>query len=461
VNINIITLFPEFFQSPLDSGLMRRAIEKQLLCFSLLNPRSFTNDKRQTVDDRPYGGGPGMVMLLEPLARALHSLGFGAENYSLDKTCNPGRLLVMSPQGRPFCQQMARELAQEEKLTLLCARYEGFDARLSELFPLEPISLGDFVLNGGESAALAICEATARLLPGFMGHEESGLEESFSAGLLEYPHYTRPEESTGFAVPGILLGGDHAEIARWRRQKSLAATLERRPDLLLNAALTPEDLDFLHTQLTDRPQKKPGKNLSLALLHYPVLDKEQNTVRVSLTNLDIHDIARSSCTYGLANFFVVGLGDDQELILQSVLAHWVHGAGGKSNPDRKTALTLISSAKNLEALLEHMEQRTGERPLIWGSSADYSKEEFFPKSRKNKKKKTDLYKRIISFDEAGKILYTHSAVLLLGTGHGLAPEILEQCDHLLPPVRRFAEYNHLSVRSAGAVLLDRLLGEWG
>jgi tRNA (guanine37-N1)-methyltransferase len=470
VNINIITLFPEFFQSPLASGLMRRAIDKQLLGFTLLNPRSFTDDKRQTVDDRPYGGGPGMVMLLEPLARALHSLGFGAKNFSLknyyqnyyqDQTCNPGRLLVMSPQGRPFCQQMARELAQEEKLTILCARYEGFDARLAELFPLEPVSLGDFILNGGESAALAICEATGRLLPGFMGHEESGLEESFSAGLLEYPHYTRPEEYAGFTVPDILLGGNHAEIARWRRQESLAATLERRPDLLLNAPLTPEDLDYLHTQFKNRPPKKPCKNLSLALLHYPVLDKEQNTAHASLTNLDIHDIARSACTYGLANFFVAGLQDDQELILKSVLEHWVRGAGGKSNPDRKTALSRISSAKNLESVLEQMEQKTGERPLIWGSSADYRKEDFLPNSRKNKQKKADLHKRIISFDEAGKILYTHSAVLLLGTGHGLAPEILEQCDHLLPPVRRFAEYNHLSVRSAGAVLLDRLLGEWG
>jgi tRNA (guanine37-N1)-methyltransferase len=455
MHINIITLFPEFFQGPLDSGLLHKAVETRLVKVNLVNPRSFTEDKRRTVDDRPYGGGPGLVMRLEPLARALHSLGFGEKNFRTDQKPDPGRLLVMSPHGRPFNQKMAGELAREETLTILCARYEGFDARLAGLFPLEPVSLGDFVLNGGESAALAVCEASCRLLPGFLGHDESALEESFSAGLLEYPHYTRPEEYAGLAVPDILLGGDHAAIARWRRQKSLLATLEARPDLLQKAPLGFDDLTFLR----DNPPKRPGKNLSLALLHYPVLDKDKNTVDVSLTNLDIHDISRSSRTYGLADFFIVGLREDQKLILDRVLEHWVQGAGGQNNPDRKTALSLVSVAQNLEDMLGLLERKTGERPLLWGSSADYAQS--FPGARKGKKKSPDADKRIISFDEAGKILYTHSAVLLLGTGHGLAPEILCECDHLLPPIRRFAGYNHLSVRCAGAVLLDRLLGEWG
>ncbi|MDR2826017.1 MAG: tRNA (guanosine(37)-N1)-methyltransferase TrmD [Deltaproteobacteria bacterium] len=491
MNINIITLFPEFFKGPLDSGLMRRAIEKRLVNFNLINPRSFTDDKRQTVDDRPYGGGPGMVMLLDPLVKALLSLGFkalpgsGIAPCPSDPSGHPcpsgpsgagqtseqatGRLLVMSPQGRPFNQKLARELAQEDNLTMLCARYEGFDARLAEFFALELISLGDFVLNGGESAALAVTEAAARLLPGFMGHEESSLEESFSTGLLEYPHYTRPEEFAGIYVPEILLNGNHAEVARWRRQKSLAATLYSRPDLLQKTALMPDDLDFIRRELQEKPRKRPGKNLSLALVHHPVMDKDRNTVSVSLTNLDIHDISRSSCTYGLANFFVVALREDQELILQKVLEHWVQGSGGINHPDRKKALSIISSVNNLEEALDLMEQKSGERPLVWGSSADYSKDQRnelakngrAQKIRKNKKNQDDLYRRIISFDEAEKILYTHSAVLLLGTGHGLAPEILTKCDHLLPPLRQFAEYNHLSVRCAGTVLLDRLLGEWG
>jgi tRNA (guanine37-N1)-methyltransferase len=215
----------------------------------------------------------------------------------------------------------------------------------------------------------------------------------------------------------------------------------------------------LRDNLQADPPKRPGKNLSLALLHYPVLDKDGNSVDVSLTNLDIHDIARSSCTYGLANFFVVGLREDQKLILDQVLEHWVRGAGGQNNPDRKTALSLVSVAQNLEDMLDLLERKNGERPLLWGSSADYAQN--CPDARKGKKKNPDVYKRIIPFNEAGKILYTHAAVLLLGTGQGLAPEILRKCDALLPPIRRAAGYNHLSVRCAGTALLDRLLGEWG
>jgi tRNA (guanine37-N1)-methyltransferase len=461
MNINIITLFPEFFHSPLACGLMRKAVEKRLLNFSLLNPRAFAEDKRRSVDDRPYGGGPGMVMLLDPLVRALESLGFGKKNFTLEQGRSPGRLLAMSPLGRPFNQKMALELAREDTLSILCARYEGFDARLAELFPLEFISLGDFVLNGGESAALALCEATGRLLPDFLGRDDSSLEESFSAGLLEYPHYTRPEEYAALPVPEVLLGGNHAGIARWRREASLAATFTARPDLLQKAPLDSEDLAFLRKFLRDNPRKKPGKNLSLALMHYPVLDKEKKTAEASLTNLDLHDLARVSRSYGLANFFVAGLREDQELILKKVLEHWLKGPGGISNPDRKTALSLVSAARDLEEVLNLLERQYGERPLVWGSSADYGSEHGPPRGRKSKKNKTRACKPVISFDEAGKILYTHSAVLLLGTGHGLAPEILEKCDQLLPPVRRFSEYNHLSVRSAGTVLLDRLLGEWG
>jgi tRNA (guanine37-N1)-methyltransferase len=461
MNINIITLFPEFFQSPLACGLMRKAVENGLLNFSLINPRAFTGDKRQSVDDRPYGGGPGMVMLLDPLVRALESLGFGQKNFTLEQGRSPGRLLVMSPLGRPFNQKIALELAREDTLSILCARYEGFDARLAELFPLEFISLGDFVLNGGESAALALCEATGRLLPNFLGHADSVLEESFSTGLLEYPHYTRPEEYAALPVPGVLLGGNHAEVARWRRESSLAATLATRPDLLQNAPLGSDDLAFLRKLLRGQARKKPGKNLSLALMHYPVLDKEKNTADASLTNLDLHDLARAACTYGLVNFFVAGLREDQEFILKKVLEHWLTGAGGNSNPDRKTALSLVSSVRSLEDMLNQLERQYGERPLVWGSSADYAGESCTPNGRKSKKNKTCVCKPVIPFDEAGKILYTHSAVLLLGTGHGLAPEILEKCDQLLPPIRRFSEYNHLSVRSAGTVLLDRLLGEWG
>lgn len=431
MNINLVSLFPEFFASPLSSGLMQRAINSGLVQYRMVSPRAYTDDKRQTVDDRPYGGGPGMVMLPEPLARALRDLGHGP------RPAPDRRIIYMSPRGKPFNQALASELSQEKELTILCGRYEGIDARLLDIFPIEEVSMGDFVLNGGETAALAVCEAVCRLLPGFMGHEESGTEESFHSSLLEYPHFTRPETFEGLTVPEVLRNGDHAKITRWRRDEALRATLRARHELLEGAHLSLEDQGIVRTE----QRKLIGKNLYVALIHYPVLGKNGKSISTALTNLDIHDIARSSCSYGLGGFFVVTPIEDQRQILREVLAHWVSGPGSKSNPDRQRALSNVLGAASLEEAVTAVKQRCGELPLLWSSSAQGE--------------------NTISFDEAAKFLYTRPAMLLLGTGHGLAPEITEKCDAQLPPLRWAAPYNHLSVRSAAAVMLDRILGEFG
>ena len=232
-HFHIVSLFPEFFASPLHTALMGRARNAGIVDVSFHNPRDFSQDRHGHVDDSPYGGGPGMVLRGEPLAAALRSIP------------RPGRMLVMSPGGRPMTQRMARQWAGEEHLTLVCGRYEGLDQRLFSLFPLEAVSLGDVVLNGGEVAALALMEAVARLTPGFMGKESSGDEESFSAGLLEYPHYTRPPVWQDREVPQVLVSGHHANIERWRRHKSLERTYDKRPDLLEKAPLTTEDRAYL------------------------------------------------------------------------------------------------------------------------------------------------------------------------------------------------------------------------
>ena len=430
MRFDVITIFPDIFASFLSESLMAKAIEKKLLEVRVTTPRDFAADRHHTSDDRPYGGGPGMVMLPEPLARSLRSLGHGTRP-------EPGRrILYMSPKGRPFDQALARELAEEKDLTLICGRYEGIDARLLELFPIEEVSVGDFVLNGGETAALAVCEAACRLLPGFMGHEESGEEESFNASLLEYPHYTRPEEFEGLAVPEVLRSGDHARINRWRRDEALLATLRVRPKLLEGAHLDDADRALLRGV----KRKTAGRNLYLALLHYPVLDREQKSVSTALTNLDIHDIARSSRSYGLGGFIAVTPLKDQQLILREILCHWVGGPGSRSNPDRQTALEKVIPANSLEEAVEIVEKRHGERPALWSSSARSV--------------------GTISFDEARNFLYTGPAIILLGTGHGLAPEVTEKCVAELPPLRWAAPYNHLSVRSAAAIMLDRILGEF-
>lgn len=433
MRINIVTLFPEFFASPLAAGLLGRAREAGILNIHLTNPRDFTTDKHRTVDDRPYGGGPGMVMLPEPLSRALQSLG-----HEVGKPAPPSapRLVYLTPKGRPLTQMEARNLAQEQALTLICGRYEGIDARLEELFPLEGISLGDFVLNGGETAALALIEAVGRLLPGFMGHEESGTEESFSASLLEYPHFTRPEIFERLAVPEVLRSGDHARIQTWRRRQALAATLNIRPDLLDGVALSPAETDFLNAL----PRHLPGRNLYLGLVHFPVLDKEGRSVAVSLTNLDIHDIARAAKSYGIGGFHPITPLADQRALLNTLLYHWTQGPGSRSNPDRAAALGLTRPASSLEEAATAVENLCGQPPWIVGTGARSTP--------------------TISIKALRSLLQSRPVLLLLGTGQGLAPEILECCNDLLPPIRPLGRYNHLSVRSAAAIFLDRILGDW-
>jgi tRNA (guanine37-N1)-methyltransferase len=233
---HVLTLFPELIDAAVGVGLLGKAIASGLVEVRCLSPRRFATNKHLSVDDTPYGGGSGMVMSVEPIAKALAAL--DAERTAEQPVA---RRILLTPQGRTFDQASARRLALEPALTLICGRYEGFDDRVRGLVD-EQISLGDFVLNGGEIAALAIIEATARLLPGMVGNADSLVEESHSAGLLEYPQYTRPRVWDEREVPEILLSGDHARIARWRRKQALERTRAQRPDLF--AKLKPSALDL-------------------------------------------------------------------------------------------------------------------------------------------------------------------------------------------------------------------------
>jgi tRNA (guanine37-N1)-methyltransferase len=427
MQFTIVTLFPEFFDSALGCGLMAKANESGLVSFAFKNPREHTTDRHHTVDDRPYGGGPGMVMMADPLAKTLSSIQASSGK--------PGRILMMAPKGRPFTQAMARELAQEESVTIICGRYEGFDARLEELFPIEPVSIGDYVLNGGETAALSVIEATSRLVPGYMGHEDSGEEESFSAGLLEYPHYTRPDVYEGLEVPDVLKSGDHKRIAEWRREQALKITLHSRPDILQEAPLSSNDLEILKKE--DR--NRVGRNLFCALVHYPVVNKEKKSVAVSLTNLDIHDIGRCSCTYGLGGYYISTPIEDQRRMLDELLRHWVTGPGTAANPDRGEALQIIRGVGYIEDAVRDISERTGQKPLLVATSA---------KGAGN-----------MSVADLRQLLAERPVLLLFGTAHGLAPQVLEECDGILRPVRYLDGYNHLSVRTAAAIIIDRILGD--
>jgi tRNA (guanine37-N1)-methyltransferase len=233
VRIDVFTLFPEYLGAPLDASLVGRARVRGILDVRLHNPRDWTTDRHRTVDDAPFGGGAGMVMLAEPLFAAVEAVG------------PPRPLLLMAAGGRRFDQAMAAELAQTEGFSLLCGRYEGVDQRVADHLCDGELSVGDYVLAGGEAAALVIIEAVARLVPSVMGNEQSADDESFSAGLLEYPQYTRPASFRGWEVPEVLRSGDHARIARWRHAQSLRRTRDHRPDLLAGRELTPEERALL------------------------------------------------------------------------------------------------------------------------------------------------------------------------------------------------------------------------
>ena len=232
---HVLTIFPEIITGGTSASILGKAIEREVIRLNAVDIRNYAEDRHQMVDDYPYGGGPGMVMKAEPIVKAVRSLSLPVET----------PLLLLSPQGERFNHAKARELATHPELALICGRYEGIDERVRDILPVLELSIGDFVLTGGEFAALAVIDAVARFIPGVLGDDDSSSDESFSDSLLEYPQYTRPGEFMGFEVPEILLSGDHRRIAVWRRREALLNTLRKRPDLLESADLTEEDWDFL------------------------------------------------------------------------------------------------------------------------------------------------------------------------------------------------------------------------
>ena len=243
--LDVITLFPEMFASVLEHGVIGRAITDRLIEFRSWNPRDFTENKHRTVDDRPYGGGPGMVMMYEPVCSAIRK----ARRAQPDS-----KVLYLSPQGRRLDQDGVRELAQRNGLILVSGRYEGIDERIIEAEIDEEWSIGDYVLSGGELAAMVMIDSVCRTLPGVLGHEDSANEDSFVDGLLDYPHYTRPEQVDGYQVPDVLLGGNHEQIRRWRLKQALGKTWRVRPDLIESVELDKEQKELLQEFIAEFEQ---------------------------------------------------------------------------------------------------------------------------------------------------------------------------------------------------------------
>ncbi|HWR35665.1 MAG TPA: tRNA (guanosine(37)-N1)-methyltransferase TrmD [Clostridia bacterium] len=277
MKFEIVTIFPDFFRGPLDFGIVRKAREAGIIDIGIHDLRAFTHDRHKTVDDRPFGGGEGMVLKPEPIFECLESMAIAPREERMSGTAREA-VIMMSPQGQMFNQEVAQELKQMGRVVLLCGRYEGVDERVSEHLADREISVGDFVLSGGELGAAIIVDTVTRLLPGALGNEASARQESFTAGatqsednglpdstcasggLLDYPHYTRPADFRGMPVPEVLMNGNHDEIRRWRRRRALEKTLRNRPDLLEKVALSEEDKILLaQIQGLEVPGRRRGR----------------------------------------------------------------------------------------------------------------------------------------------------------------------------------------------------------
>ena len=418
MHFSVITLFPEIFESPLANSILKRARDRRLVSIDLVDLRQYARDRHRTADDYPYGGGQGMVLKPEPLIEAIEDC--------RRRLRNP-RVVLLSPRGRVFDHEVAASTLRHEEVVLVCGRYEGVDERVVG-YADDILSIGDYTLSGGEIPALAVIDTVARLVPGVLGNEQSAREDSFAEGLLEYPQYTRPAEYRGMRVPPVLLSGDHEAIRRWRRDMSVEMTARLRPDLL---AKSPSGA------------VKPRGKVYVALLHYPVSDRRGDTVTSSITNLDIHDIARTCRTYGAAGFYVVNPVETLQKLAARIIDHWERGYGGSYNSTRREALSLVRLRGTLDEAVADVARECGATPRLVATSA---------RSRPGNTR--------ITFGKMREMLLMDDVpcMILLGTGWGLANAVFARSDLVLEPIAGQDDYNHLSVRAASAIMLDRILG---
>ncbi|MBI5207252.1 MAG: tRNA (guanosine(37)-N1)-methyltransferase TrmD [Candidatus Firestonebacteria bacterium] len=414
MKIDILSIFPEMFTGPFTTSIIKRAQEKKILEINVHNLRDYAYNKHKMTDDYPYGGGPGMVMKPEPIFCAVRDL---------KKDSPLKKVILLCPQGEPFTQKKARELACEKEIIFICGHYEGIDERVRKYLVTDEISIGDYVLTGGEIPAMVVVDAVARLLKGVTGDALSTQNESFSNELFDFPCYTRPEDFEGMKVPDILLSGNHEEVFKWRDKERFRNTYKKRPELLYNKYVY-------------------KNNVFIGLLHHSVRNKQQESVITSITNMDIHDISRVSSTYNIKKFYCINPIPSQKLLAERIINHWINGYGASYNSNRKEALTNIELIDTLENTIKKIKKEYGKKPALVLTDA-----------RK--------FQNNISYVEMRYLIHTldQPFLIIFGTGWGIEEDIFKQADYILEPVMGIGEYNHLSVRSAVSIIIDRLLGD--
>ncbi len=455
----------------MKTSILGRAFENGTLSLNVHSLRSHGEGPYRSADDRPFGGGSGMVLLPTVIERALGPQGLGLDLEALENdvalyrkrgnaiaTNNQPQekpfVVALSPQGRRFDAPMAQELASKKNLVFLCGHYEGFDERTLDAFAHLEVSIGDYVLTGGEPAALVMIDAISRFVPGVVGKQESVIGDTFGGssasdesteivpGGLKHAQYTRPNVWRGREVPEVLLSGHHQKIRQWRLIDSERRTIERRPDLLEQAVEYPA---------------------YVALLHSPMLNKAGEEVCTAVTNLDLHDIARSCRTYGIEKYFVVNPEPEQETLVGRILGHW-HGEISKVyHPARAEALSGVEFKREFSEVVRSIsEGHGGVKPFVVMPDARDLRSKYPAAIPGGWSEKPWTYEELRSRLREHRLDDDHQGLrpllIVFGTGWGIAPSFFEQVDQPLAPLRSGRKYNHLSVRAAAAIVLDRVFG---
>lgn len=415
MKITVITAFPELMRGYLASSVLGRGIAAGKLEAEVVDIRGFSEGSYRQIDDYCYGSG-GMMLMAEPLAKAVESVSGGAKPY----------VVYPSPQGVRLHQELVEDLARKEHLVIVCGHYEGVDERFTEKYVDMEISLGDFVLTGGEMPAMAIVDAVSRLIPGVVGSESSVEEDSFYSGMLDTPHYTRPAQWRGERVPDVLLNGDAKAIERWRRRQSVERTLDRRPDIAGRAGIIP----WL------------SGGAYVMEVHYPVLDKRGEKSSTAITGMDLHDIARACRTYGIKKYLLVTPIAQQREMAKRIAGHWTSGWGADYNPDRREAFSTLKIFASVQKAIAWAEEKEKKPVFKIATTA---------KRHAGAQHWLTLKREILRRD--------HSPLIIFGTGWGLHDEVMEMADAVMTPICGGKDgWNHLSVRSAVSITLDRFFG---
>ena len=430
MKISLATIFPDLYKPFLHASLIGRAQENGLITYDLVNMLNLCSPKER-IDGPTFGHGPGMLIRPEVIGRVVESQ---------EEKSGPAFKIFFSPHGKKLTQPLLKELYKKilergGHIMTIAARYEGIDARAEEVYADEIVSIGDFVLMGGDLPAMILLEGLLRLLPGVIGTEQSVTEESFSGSFVDYPHYTAPVEWKGMKVPDVLRSGNHAAIAAWRQQKSVNRTIFHHFGWVRSQELTNKERKLVYEAIPEH---------YAALMHTDVVVSDGNRVgTTSVTSIDIHDLARSTKTFGIDHYFVVTPLEDQQKIVGKLLEFWQEGAGVTYREDRHEALKQVSCVPTLDAVIAKIEEKEKKKPIIVVTSAA-------PKVAKEK--------IITYYDQERVWAHQRPVLILFGTGNGLAQSIMEQADYVLLPIEGFSDFNHLSVRSAAAIVLDRWLG---